>query len=430
MGEFISTVRTWLEARLTEIGQGNLLWALIATGILVLVGVVVTGFARLIVRRIDRRLQAWEGTRLKAVRLQDQELLSSEDTTKIARGIARWLGYAAYAIIWYVTLQLIFLSFPITRGVGTNLLTSLGDTVRSIGGAVVDYLPNIIFLAVLYFLATRTVKLVQLVFRGVAIGRIQMRGFDADWARPTFKIVRFLIWIFFLIVAFPYLPGSESPAFRGVSIFVGVLLSLGSTGAAANFVSGIMLTYTRAFRIGDRVKIGAVEGAVIDRTLFVTRMRTPKRVIVTVPNSMVMTSPVENFSLEGRDKGVYLHTPVTIGYDVPWRQVHELLLEAAAATEKIGEEPEPFVLQKSLDDFSVCYELNAATKEPRLMPQIYSELHQNIQDRFAEAGIEIASPHHYALRDGNDDLLPEASKQENPTRRAFRFLGLEPKPEA
>ena len=371
-------------------------------------------------------MAGWQGTRLRAVRLQDQELLSSEDTTKISRGLVRWVGYAAYAVIWYVTLQLIFLSFPVTRGVGTTLLGSLGEAVRSIGAGIVDYLPNIVFLLVLYFVATRTVKLVQLVFRGLAIGRIEVSGFDAEWARPTFKIVRFLIWIFFLIVAFPYLPGSESPAFRGVSIFVGVLLSLGSTGAAANFVSGIMLTYTRAFRIGDRVRIAETEGAVIDRTLFVTRLRTPKKVIVTVPNSMVMTSPVQNFSLEGREKGVYLNPTVTIGYDVPWRRVHELLLAAAADTERIEDDPPAFVLQKSLDDFSVAYELNAATREPRLIPQVYSELHQNIQDRFAEAGIEIASPHYYALRDGNDELLPPESRREGAAQRAFRFLGLTP----
>lgn len=426
MGEFFSGIYGWLEARFTEIGQGNLFWALIATVVLVFAAGVLIWVVRALFRRLDRRFETWEGTRLRAVRLQKQELLSAEDTTKIARGVVRWIGYAVYAVIGYVTLQLIFLSFPMTRGVGSSLLGSLAESVAAIGAGFVDYLPNIVFLAVLYFVATRTVKLVQLVFRGLSIGRIKIRGFDAEWARPTFKIVRFLIWTFFLIVAFPYLPGSQSPAFRGVSIFVGVLLSLGSTGAAANFVSGIMLTYTRAFRIGDRVHIGGVDGAVIDRTLFVTRVRTPRKVLVTVPNSMVMTSPVKNFSTEGREKGVFLNTTVTIGYDVPWRRVHELLLAAAANTSKIEEDPPAFVLQKSLDDFSVAYEVNAPTREPSAMQQTYSELHENIQDLFAEAGIEIASPHYYALRDGNEEVLPAEKPAAGAAQRAFRFLGLEP----
>ncbi|MDH3734642.1 MAG: mechanosensitive ion channel family protein [Gemmatimonadota bacterium] len=426
MGAFFSEVYGWLEARFTEIGQGNLLWAFIATCVLIVAAIFVMAAFRFLLRRMDRRLETWEGTHLRAVRLQKQELLAAEDTTKIARGVVRWIGYAVYAVIAYVALQLIFLSFPVTRGVGSSLLGSLADAVRSIGAGIIDFLPNIVFLAVLYFVATRTVKLVQLVFRGISIGRIKIKGFDAEWSRPTFKIIRFLIWVFFVIVAFPYLPGSESPAFRGVSIFLGVLFSLGSTGAAANFVSGIMLTYTRAFRISDRVRIGGVEGAVIDRTLFVTRVRTPKKVIVTVPNSTVMTSPVHNFSTEGREKGVFLDTTVTIGYDVPWRRVHELLLAAAAKTAKVETEPPAFVLQKSLEDFAVAYELNAPTREPRSMPEIYSELHQNIQDEFAEAGIEIASPHHFALRDGNDDLLPAEKPARGAAQRAFRFLGLEP----
>lgn len=426
MAEFISQIYGWLETRFTEIGEGNLFWALIATAALIMAGLIIGAFARLVFRRIDRRLASWEGTRLKAVSLQKQELLSAADTTNIARGTARWIKYVAYAFIAYVILQLVFLSFPITRGVGSSLLASLGGAVRGIGVGLIDYLPNVFFLAVLYFIATRAIKLVQLVFRGLAIGRIKVHGFDAEWARPTFKIFRFLIWIFFLVVAFPYLPGSESPAFRGVSIFLGVLLSLGSTGAAANFISGIMLTYTRAFRIGDRVRIGGVEGIVTDRTLFVSRVRTPKQVIVTVPNSMVMTTPVENFAAEAREKGVYLSTTVTIGYDVPWRQVHELLLAAAAKTDKVDEDPAPFVLQTSLDDFSVAYELNAATREPGVMAGIYSELHENIQDEFATAGIEIASPSYFALRDGNDPLVPSDTPTAEPARRAFRFLGLDP----
>lgn len=423
MGEMLSNSMEWIRGVLTEIGQGNVVLALLATALLIVLGTLFLFVLRRIFRRLDRRVESWEGTRLRAVQLQKQELLSAEDTTTIARGVVRWIGYVVYAVLVYTVLQLIFVSFPATRPVGTRLLATLADAAASIGAAVVDYLPNIAFLAVLYFLATRAVKLIQLIFRGIQIGRIKIRGFEREWAKPTSKLVVFLIWVFFLVVAFPYLPGSNSPAFQGVSIFLGVLLSLGSTGAAANLVSGIVLTYTRAFRIGDQVLIGETRGVVVDRTLFVTRLRTPKLAVITVPNSMVMNAHVENYSTEARERGVYVHSTVTVGYEVPWRQVHELLLGAAENTEGIETEPAPFVHQTSLDDFSVSYELNAATKTPGIIPKISSALHANIQDRFHEAGIEIASPHFYALRDGNQPAIP-ADKSPPTTPGAFRFLGL------
>lgn len=426
VGDFFSDIYSWLQQRLTQIGEGNFVWALAATVALILAGLVVAGLLRFVFRRVDRRLESWEGTHLKAVRLQRQELLSAEDTTRIARGSVRTMTWVVYALLAYMVLQLIFLTFPATRALGTRLLASLGHAAQAAGQAIVAYLPNLVLLAVLFFLTTRAVKLVGLVFRGIQIGRIKIAGFDSDWARPTFKIMRFLIWVFFLVIAFPYLPGSESPAFRGVTAFIGVLLSLGSIGTAANFISGVMLTYTRAFRIGDRVRIGDVEGIVTERTLFVTRVKTRSRVVVTVPNSMVMTCPVENFAVEGRTGGVFVEVTITIGYDVPWRTVHETLLAAAAKTENIEEDPPPFVLQRTLGDFSIAYELNAATRQPATIHLTESGLLQNIQDAFADAGIEIMSPDYLALRDGNDPTVPSESRREGPAVRAFRFLGLNP----
>ena len=208
-----------------------------------------------------------------------------------------------------------------------------------------------------------------------------------------------------IVVVFPYLPGSDSPAFQGVSIFVGVLLSLGSTTAVANVVAGIVITYTRAFRKGDYVFISDVEGKIIERTAFVTRIRTPKNVEVSIPNASIMSDKVVNYSTQAKKSGITLHTGVTIGYDVPWPTVQELLLSAAAACEHIESDPAPFVLQTSLDDNYVAYELNAYTRRADLRPRIYSELHSNILDAFHTAGVEITSPHYRAVRDGNEAAM-------------------------
>ncbi|HEY9643905.1 MAG TPA: mechanosensitive ion channel family protein, partial [Coleofasciculaceae cyanobacterium] len=197
-------------------------------------------------------------------------------------------------------------------------------------------------------------------------------------------------------------------AFQGISIFLGALFTLGSSSAIANMISGVILIYTRAFRIGDRVQINDAIGDVVEKSLFVTRIRTPKNVAITIPNATVLSSNVINFSALIRDAGghLLLHTTVTLGYDTPWRSIHQVLIKAATSTAKILLEPSPFVLQTSLNDYHVSYELNAYTDRPDLMPSIYSELHQNIQDCCNEAGIEILSPGFSAIRDGNHSTIP------------------------
>jgi small-conductance mechanosensitive channel len=210
-----------------------------------------------------------------------------------------------------------------------------------------------------------------------------------------------------LIVAFPYLPGAKSPAFRGISIFVGVLLSLGSSSAIANAIAGVILTYMRSFLIGDWIQIGDTMGEVVEQNLLVTRLLTPKAEIITIPNSAVMSGSVKNYSTEAKKGGVIFHTTVSIGFDAPWRTVHQLLISAALATEHVLTQPPPFVLQRSLDDFYVTYELNSYTDTPREVLNIFSDLHRNIQDKFNEAGVEICSPHFSALRDANTIAIPQ-----------------------
>lgn len=242
---------------------------------------------------------------------------------------------------------------------------------------------------------------------------------------PTYRIVRVLIVAFTIVVAFPYLPGSKSPAFQGISIFFGLLLSLGSSSAIANVVAGTVLTYTRAFQLGDRVKIGDTTGDIIEKTLLVTRVRTIKNVDIAIPNGMVLGSHILNFSSAAKQEGLILHTSVTIGYDAPWRKIHELLIAAAGATTNVLPQPKPFVLQTALDDFYVSYEINAFTDQPNRMAQTYSELHQNIQDKFYEAGVEILSPHYFGVREGNHVAIPAEYVPQHYVAPAFRILPLE-----
>jgi small-conductance mechanosensitive channel len=237
-------------------------------------------------------------------------------------------------------------------------------------------------------------------------GELTVPGFYADWANPTYQIVRVLVLAFLLIVIFPYLPGSDSAVFKGVSVFVGVLFTFGSAGALGNIVSGVVMTYTRAFKLGDRVKIGEVTGDIIEKTLLVTRIRTIQNEIVSIPNSTVISNHTINYSSDARVNGLILHTSVTIGYDAPWRQVHQLLIDAALQTPMIEKEPVPYVYQTGLDDYYVSYRINAFTKEPNKQAAIYSLLHANIQDQFNQAGVEIMSPHYKAVRDGNAAAIP------------------------
>ena len=306
----------------------------------------------------------------------------------------------------YSYLTILFSFFEFTKNWAATLFGYIVGPLLNVLTAFIGYLPNLFFILVIAYVTRYVIKLVKLIFVELGKGTLSLPGFYQEWADPTFKIVRFLILAFAAIVIFPYLPGSSSPIFQGVSIFLGVLFSLGSTSAIANIVGGVVITYMRPFKIGDRVKIADTVGDVTEKTLLVTRVRTVKNVDVTIPNAMVLGSHIINFSSSATERGLIVHTTVTIGYDVPWKHIHELLLAASDTTSNVLKDPKPFVLQTSLDDFYVNYELNVYTDQPNVMARTYSDLHQNIQDRFNEAGVEIMSPHYNAVRDGNQKAIP------------------------
>jgi small-conductance mechanosensitive channel len=304
----------------------------------------------------------------------------------------------------YVTLVLRF--FPSTRYTSYQITNWLFSGLAGFGKVVIRYIPDFILLVFILLVTSYLIKLNEYIFGEIRDQKVAIRGFYSDWAEPTANLVRVLIIAAAAVIAFPYLPGSNSPAFKGISVFLGVLLSLGSTSAMAHGVAGTILTYMRAFQVGNFVRIGNDVGEVVEKTLLVTRIRTQKNEIVTIPNGTVLGGVVVNYSGEEKNKGVIFHATVTIGYNAAWRQVHELLISAALATDDVLRDPPPFVLQTALYDFYVAYELNAYTAKPSNMQMIYSMLHQNIQDKFNEAGVEINSPHYTSLRDGNQTTIP------------------------
>jgi small-conductance mechanosensitive channel len=318
--------------------------------------------------------------------------------------LLRWVFILAL-LETYLTVTLGF--YSTTREISLTATRWILAQLETLGRSAVDYLPNLLVIAVIAIVTRYVVGLIRLIFAQIGKGDVKIRGFYPDWAEPTEKLIRVMILILALIVGFPYLPGARSPAFQGISIFVGVLLSLGSSSAVANAIAGVILTYMRSFLLGDWVQIGDTMGEVIEKNMLVTRLLTPKAEIITIPNSTVMSGAVKNYSTEAKKAGVIFYTSLSIGYDVPWTTVHELLFRAALATGHVLREPAPFVLQRALNDFYVTYELNAYTDAPREVLNIYSDLHRNIQDTFNEAGVEICSPHFSALRDGNTIAIPE-----------------------
>ncbi|MEO9250786.1 MAG: mechanosensitive ion channel family protein [Gemmatimonadaceae bacterium] len=370
-------------------------------------------------RRIYDRI-AHESLPIPSLRIQRLELLSAKSIATMLISLARLLRTLFTLLLFYTALSLVLSFFPSTAGYATKIVGYAIAPVAQAVSALVAYLPDAFAIVVIIVIARYLIKLLHSIFIALGNGTITVQGFYRDWATPTYKLTRTLVIVFAAVVIFPHLPGSSSDAFKGISVFLGILVSLGSSGAVSNMIAGVVLTYTRAFQIGDRVQIGETVGDVTQRTLLVTRVVTIKNVEVTIPNSSVLSSHALNFSRMADGHGVILHTKITIGYDAPWRRVHELLLAAADATEGARKSPAPFVLQTSLDDSYVTYELNLYTDKPASMARIYADVHQHIQDAFNEGGVEIMSPHYAAHRDGNHTTVPEIYLAQSYRAPAFR----------
>ena len=358
-------------------------------------------------RKLKVRILRLKDTKIKPVSIQGYELLDAQKQANLLVFLASVGRYILMGLQLLFTVPLIFIIFPQTEGLAYRLLGYIWNPIRGIFVGIIDYIPKLFTIIVIWYAVKYLVRFVLYLAREVEGGRLKINGFYPDWAMPTFHIIRFLLYAFMIAMIYPYLPGSNSGVFQGISVFVGLIVSLGSSTVIGNIIAGLVITYMRPFKIGDRIQLNDTTGNIIEKIPLVTRIRTPKNEVVTVPNSFVMSSHTVNYSTSAREYGLIIHSEVSIGYDIPWRKVNELLIDAALNTPGVVDDPRPFVLETSLSDWYPVYQVNAYIKEADKMPQIYSNLHQNIQDKFNEAGIEIMSPHYMAMRDGNETTIPK-----------------------
>lgn len=358
-------------------------------------------------RKLKIKIASLKDTKLKPILFHNYELFDTSKEVSILQFISNIVKYILMLLQLLITVPILFSIFPQTKALAMKLFSYLWTPAKAILHGIMDYIPNLFTIIVIFLAIKYLIRGFKFLAGEVAADKLKLAGFYPDWALPTFHIVRFLLYAFMVAMIYPYLPGADSGVFQGVSVFVGLIVSLGSSTVIGNIIAGLVMTYMRPFKVGDRIKLNDTVGNVMEKTPLVTRLKTLKNELVTIPNSFIMSSHTTNYSSSAREYGLIIHSEVSIGYDAPWRKVHQLLIDAAKATQGVSAEPEPFVLETSLSDWYPVYQINAYVKEADKLNLIYSELHQNIQDFFNRADIEIMSPHYIATRDGNESTIPK-----------------------
>ena len=396
--------RTRPERIVKEIAS-TLLVLLVLMGSIWMVNRVVGWWERRYLNRVKRRMD-----------LNDTsvDLLFSDNARPWILWVFRLSRWALSLTLIAFSVPLIFSIFPETRPITQQFITSVSGPLLDMVEQFKNYLPNLVTIGVLILFFRLIIRGLGLIKTEIENGKMHIRGFYPDWSAPTYQLIRVLLLALLFVLIFPYLPGSKSPVFQGVSVFLGFLFTFSSAGSLSNIISGMMLTYMRLFRIGDRVRLGEVYGDVVERNLLVTRIKTPFNEIISVPNSSIMGANSINYSTLAQEEGLILSTTVTIGYDLPFPLLYQALIDAAKAVEGIQSEPEPFVLQTSLDDFYISYRLCFFTKEPNRQAFLLSRVHEKIQEICAQRGIEIMSPHYRSERDGSASTLPDPNSLKRP----------------
>jgi len=362
-------------------------------------------FRKIIDRKIVDNREKW----FKGVRIRNIELLTSEKLMSTALFVSKAFRYAIYLILLYAALPMIFAIFPATRHLAGLLFSWIAAPIVSMGEGFIAYLPKLLRIVVIVIIMRYILKFIRYITTEIESGHLVIPRFYPDWARATFNLLRIFIYAFTVVLVFPLLPDSESSVFKGVSVFIGVLFSIGSSSVISNMMAGLVITYMRSFKIGDRIKVGDVYGDVIEKTLFVIRVQTIKKEVITVPNSSILSANVVNYSTAAGEggQGVIIDVEVSVCYDVAWERAHRLLIEAALGAEHILPTPSPFVFTKELADFAVTYSLRAYTRRPDLYAAISSNINKNVLDIFKREGIEMIVPQYNAIRNGEKIVRPE-----------------------
>lgn len=409
--ELAAEYRIIIENKISELHaeyglHRKLIGVLYVLGSMVVLGVLIWA-TNYCYRRWRYRLLRKLLRRTRPLTIKDYEVLNLHRQGILFLAGLNVLRYLIILLLLFIFVPMFFAAFPETKSFTYTIFGYVWNPFVGILKSVFGFLPKFFQIVVIIFCFRYLVKGLNYLMNEIGSGRLKINGFYADWAQPTYLILRVLLYSFMIVMIWPLLPSSDSQVFQGVSVFIGVIVSLGSSSIIGNVMAGMVMTYMRPFRVGDFIKYGDLEGFVIEKTVLVTRIRTRKNDVITIPNSNLMSSQTTNYTFSAQNYGVIVHTKVTIGYDMKWELIRDLLLDAAAKTANLQKKPAPFVLVTQLNDFYVEYEINAYTHKSELLGTIYSELHQNILDSFHSHGVEIMSPHIFAHR---NDLEPQIPK--------------------
>jgi small-conductance mechanosensitive channel len=390
-------------------------------GILIRIGIAVAIFIVQILvikliwklfRVFSEKIDIFVKNKIKPVKIKNIQLLNKKHLRIFFEFLLKLLKWIITIALLVFTIPIILSLFEPTRDLASKLFGYILAPLRKFALALLNYIPNMVSIAIIIILSHYIMRLLKFFSRQISSGHLKIQGFYPDWADTTYNVLRILIFAFTVAMVFPLLPGSDSQVFQGVSILVGVIFSLGSSSVVGNLVAGIVITYMRPFKLGDRIKINDIVGFVVEKTPMTTRIRTHKNEFVSLPNQMMMNASITNYntSIERGQPGLILHANVTFGYDTPWQTVESLLLKAAGKTSRLEAEPPPFVQQTALGDFYCVYELNVCTKDIQAMIETYSELYRNIQIAFDNAGLSLTAPHFYNISGGRAHPKQEEKK--------------------
>jgi len=347
---------------------------------------------RYLLKHIDRRIIAW----VRRVENTTGKIAKTKAIISVAHVILRVIAFLIFVIFLYSYLSRVLYSFPATRGFATILLEYFTGPILGIAEAIISEVPDLLMLIVIFFITRYLLKIVRVIFENIELGLIRIEGFEAGWVWPTYRIAKVAFIIFAVIIAYPYIPGSGTTAFQGITIFLGVILSFGSSSVVSNLLAGLFVIYRRSVNAGDWIKVGDKVGSVESITVLETHLRSVKNELISIPNSQLLGSEVVNYTRQGETDGILVHTRVGIGYEEPQRKVEAMLLEAVGRTPGLRKAPEPFVLRSELADYAVVYEINAFPEALDALPRVESDLHANILDVFNENQVQIMTPSYIA----------------------------------
>jgi len=353
----------------------------------------------LLFKRLDKKIEEAESEKIKPLYINKFRILSAKHVVQVLQGFFKLLKYLITIILLFLTIPIIFSLFAATKSIALLLFGYILSPIKKIILGAIDYIPKLFTIIIIITITRYVLKAFRYFAFQIEKGKLKIPGFFPDWASPTLRILQVLLWAFTIAIIYPYLPGSDSEAFKGVSVFIGIIFSLGSTSAIGNLVAGLVITYMRPFKLGDRVQIKEITGFVVEKNLMVVRLKTHKNEYVTFPNMIILGSNIINYntSSDEDEEGLIMNTEITFGYATPWQTIHDILIDAALKTEYVQKKPKPFVLQTKLDDFYASYQINCYTKEVSKLPGIYAALYANIQTGFQEAGLDMTAAHYRVI---------------------------------